>query len=184
MNRVAFLPLDDRPVNYDYPRYLARAAGLEIVLPPREWLGSPWRPSRHAELVGWLEEAASDADAAVVAVDTLAYGGLIPSRTSSESAETVLGRLGVLRRLNAANPGKPILASSVILRICRSNTSEEEKPYWARFGSRMFQLSSLEHKAELGDATPAELRARDALRSEIPDETYRTTAGGAPATTR
>ncbi len=172
MNRVAFLPLDDRPVNYDYPRYLARAAGLEIVLPPREWLGSPWRPSRHAELVGWLEQAASEADAAVVAIDTLAYGGLIPSRTSSESAETVLARLGVLRRLNAAYPGKPILASSVILRICRSNTSEEEKPYWAEYGSRMFQLSSLEHKGELGDATQEELRARDALRSEIPDEAY------------
>jgi len=172
MNRVALLPLDDRPVNYDYPRYLSRAAGLEILLPPREWLGSPWRPSRHAELVDWLEQAASEADAAVVAIDTLAYGGLIPSRTSSESAETVLARLGVLRRLNAAHPGKPILASSVILRICRSNSSEEEKPYWLEYGSRMFHLSMLEHKAELGDATPAEMGERDTLRSEIPDEVY------------
>jgi hypothetical protein len=172
MKRVAFLPLDDRPANYDYPRYLSRAAGLEILLPPREWLGSPWRPSRHAELVDWLGHAVPEADAAVVAIDTLAYGGLIPSRTSSESAEAVLARLGVLRRLNADHPEKPILASSVILRICRSNSSEEEKPYWAEYGSRMFQLSSLEHKAELGFATPAEMSARDSLRSEIPDEIY------------
>jgi len=172
MKRVAVLPMDDRPVNYDYPRYLARAAGLEILLPPREWLGNPWRASRHAELVDWLARAAPGADAAVVAIDTLAYGGLIPSRTSPEPAETVLARLEILRRLRAAHPGKPILASSVVMRICRSNSSEEEKPYWATYGSRMFRLSSLEHKAELGDATPAEVAARDALRAEIPDEVY------------
>jgi hypothetical protein len=172
MKRVAVLPMDDRPVNYDYPRYLSRAAGLEVILPPREWLGNPWRASRHADLVDWLARAAPGADAAVVAIDTLAYGGLIPSRTSPEPAEAVLARLEVLRRLKVAHPGKPILASSVILRICRSNSSEEEKPYWATYGSRMFQLSSLEHKAELGDATQAETAARDALRAEIPDEVY------------
>ena len=172
MKRVAVLPMDDRPVNYDYPRYLSRAAGLEILLPPREWLGNPWRASRHAELVDWLAHAVPEADAAVVAIDTLAYGGLIPSRTSPEPVEDVLLRLEVLRRLNGAHPGKPILASSVVMRISRSDSSEEEKPYWATYGSRMFRLSSLEHKAELGDAAAAEISARDSLRAEIPDEVY------------
>ena len=99
MTRIAVLPMDDRPVNYDYPRYLARAAGLEILLPPRVWLGNPWRTSRHADLVGWLVQTAPQADAMVVAIDTLAYGGLIPSRTSAESTVDVLVRLEVLRRL-------------------------------------------------------------------------------------
>ena len=109
----------------------------------------------------------------MVAIDTLAYGGLIPSRTSPEPAEAVLARLEVLRQLKAQpTPGKPILASSVVMRICRSNSSEEEKPYWAAYGSRMFRLSSLEHKGELGDATAAETGARDSLRAEIPDEVY------------
>ena len=172
MTPVALLPMDDRPVNYDYPHYLARAAGLEILLPPREWLGNPWRPSRHADLVDWLVRTAARAEAIVVAIDTLAYGGLIPSRTSSESTETVLGRLGVLRDLKTARPDLPILASSVILRISRSNSSEEEKPYWATYGSRMFRLSYLEHKAEVGDASTDELVERDSLRSGIPDEVY------------
>ena len=61
MKRVAFLPLDDRPVNYDYPSYLARAAGLESRLPPREWLGNPWRASRHADLIVWLAQATASA---------------------------------------------------------------------------------------------------------------------------
>jgi hypothetical protein len=172
MKRVAVLPMDDRPVTYDYPRILGRAAALEVLLPPREWLGNPWRESRHADLLDWLARTVPEADAAVVAIDTLAYGGLIPSRTSSEPAESVLARLEILRRLKAAHPGKPILASSVVMRISRIDSSEEEKPYWATYGSRMFVLSELEHKAELGDATPAEIGERDSLRANIPDEVY------------
>jgi hypothetical protein len=172
MTRVAVLPLDDRPANYDYPRYLARAAGLEILLPPREWLGNPWRASRHADLVDWLARSAPQADGLIVALDTLAYGGLIPSRTSPEPTPAVLDRLAILRDIKAARPGHPILASNVVLRISRANSSEEEKPYWATYGSRMFRLSYLEHKAELGDASPDEVAERDALRAQIPDEVY------------
>jgi hypothetical protein len=173
MTRVAVLPLDDRPVNYDYPRYMARAAGLEILLPPREALGNPWRASRHADLVDWLAQAAPQADGLIVALDTLAYGGLIPSRTSSEPTAAVLARLAVLRDIKATRPRQPIMASNVVLRISRANSSEEEKPYWATYGSRMFRLSYLEHKAELGDASPAETAERDTLRAQVPDEVYR-----------
>jgi hypothetical protein len=178
MKRVAILPMDDRPVNYDYPHCLGRAAGLEILLPPREWLGNPWRASRHAGLVDWLSEVAPEADALVVAIDTLAYGGLIPSRTSAESTETVLARLEVLRGLHAARPEQPILASSVVMRINRSNSSEEEKPYCAIYGRQLFQLSFLEHKAEAGDASPDEIARRDSLRAGIPDEVYADYRGG------
>lgn len=172
MKRVAVLPMDDRPVNYDYPRYLSRAAGMEVVLPPRDWLGNPWRPSRHADLADWMARTLPTADAAIVAIDVLGYGGLIPSRTSVEPLESVLDRLGIIRILKASHPELPILASSVVMRVNRSNSCEEEKPYWATFGSRMFMLSSLEHKADLGKAEPAEIAERDRLRATIPDEVY------------
>ena len=172
MTCVAVLPMDDRPVNYDYPRYLSRAAGLDILLPPREWLGNPWRASRHAELVDWLEQTAPRAAAVVLAIDTLAFGGLIPSRTSTESTEAVLARLEVLRRIKARSPHLPVLASSVVMRINRSNSCEEEKPYCATYGSRLFRLSFLEDKAALGEASAEEIRLRDSLRVEIPDEVY------------
>jgi len=172
MKTVALLPMDDRPVNYDYPRHLGRAAGLHVALPPREWLGNPWRASRHAELVGWLAAQAAQADAAIVAIDTLAYGGLIPSRKSTEPTDAVLARLEVLRKLKVARPELQLLASSVVLRICRSDSSEEEKPYWAVHGRRMFRLSYLEHKADVGDASAAEVAEQRALRAEVPAEVY------------
>jgi hypothetical protein len=60
----------------------------------------------------------------------------------------------------------------VILRVSRANSSEEEKPYWATFGSRMFRLSYLEHKAEVGDASPDEIIEQSNLRAQIPAEIY------------
>ena len=172
MTRLACLPLDDRPVNYDTPRCLAEMAGFEIDLPLREALGNPWRPSRHADLCTWLESAARRADALLVALDTLGYGGLVPSRTSIESAEQVLERLSVLKRLKVARPGLIILAYSVILRVSRADSAEEEKEYWATYGSRMFRLSYLEHKSDLGEADAAGCAEQKALRAQIPDSVY------------
>ncbi|HXZ76615.1 MAG TPA: DUF4127 family protein, partial [Streptosporangiaceae bacterium] len=172
MSGILCLPLDDRPVNYDYPRLLAAEAGLDIQLPPRAWLGNPWRAAQHGKLTSWLKESARGSEAIILAVDTLAYGGLIPSRSSEESFENVARRLEVLRELKAADPHRPLYASSVIQRVSRANSSEEEKPYWADYGSRMFRLSCLEHKSSLNEASPEELAEGHALRREIPPEIY------------
>ncbi len=169
---VLLLPMDDRPVNYDAPRYLARLGGYELRLPPREWLGNPWRESQHARLVKWLADEAPSADILILAIDTLAYGGLIPSRRSLESQEQILGRLGILREIKTKYPDLPILASSVVLRISRANSSEEEKDYWALYGSAMFRLSYLEHKRDLGQAASIEIGECESLRRQIPEGVY------------
>ncbi len=172
MTQIAILPLDDRPVNDDYPRLLAAIADVEVELPPREWLGNPWRGSQHGNLIVWLRDNTSKADSIIIAIDTLAYGGLIPSRSSSDSFETVTEKLEILRELKAARPDRPIYASSVIQRVSRANSSEEEKPYWAEYGSRMFRLSYLEHKSAIDEASPQEIAERDLLKQEIPVEVY------------
>ncbi len=172
MRRIAILPLDDRPVNYDYPRLLAAVADTEVELPAREWLGNPWRGAQHEKLVTWLRESTPSADALIVAVDTLVYGGLIPSRSSPDTFEIAARRLEILRELKSAHPDKPIYASSVIQRVSRANSSEEEKPYWAEYGSKMFRLSYLEHKSALQEASAEEIAERDLLKQEIPTEVY------------
>jgi hypothetical protein len=114
---MVLLPLDDRPVNYDYPTYLSRLAGYELHLPPRAWLGNPWRESQHISLVEWMLKEADSADVLIVALDTLAYGGLIPSRTSREPLLAVLERLSVLKKIKAERPNLPILTSLGLLGI-------------------------------------------------------------------
>ncbi len=170
--KLLLLPMDDRPVNYDYPRYLARLAGYDLLLPPREWLGNPWRESQHGRLAKWLADEAHSADVMILALDTLAYGGLIPSRRSLESRDGVLERLGILRQVKKQRPELPILASSVIMRISRANSSEEEKDYWGSYGSAMFRLSYLEHKRDLGNACSNEISESESLRRQIPDAAY------------
>ncbi len=169
---LAILPMDDRPVNYDYPGYLARLAGCELLLPDRAWLGNPWRASQHNQLIDWLVQTAPKADGLIISIDTLAYGGLIPSRTSSEPLEKVLERLQVLRLIKGKRPNLPILASSVIQRVCRSNSSEEEKPYWAQYGAEMFRLSYLEHKLACRESSEGEVSECFSLMARIPSEIY------------
>ena len=172
MTRIAVLPLDDRPVNYDYPRELAAIAGLEVDLPDRQALGNPWRSSQHQELIRWLAMTAKEADSLLIAIDTLGYGGLIPSRTSSDSADQVLERLSILKTLKGKRPELKILAFNVIMRISRDNSAEEEKPYWAQYGKRMFRISYLEHKSRLQEANQSEIDEFSFLHEQIPAEVY------------
>jgi hypothetical protein len=166
---VSLIPLDDRPVNYDYPEILARSAGFNLLRPPRDLLGNPWRSGRRGNLAGWLEEAVPQSGALVIAIDALAYGGLVPSRTSTELLEEVLARLSILRRLKARQPDLQILAFNILQRISRADSSEEENPYWANWGRRIFRLSYLDHKSSQGDASPGEQVELTALRKEIPE---------------
>jgi hypothetical protein len=170
VTRIVLLPLDDRPVNYDQPWWLARAAGFELRRPPREWLGSPLRSADRSRLADWLVDEGRAADGIVVAVDTLGYGGLIPSRQGSEPLAEVVAALEPLRALRAARPDAPILGASVLMRVNRSDSAEEEKPYWAAHGRNLFRLSYLDDKAAMGDATSEERAELAALSAAVPAE--------------
>ncbi|MBW7883219.1 MAG: DUF4127 family protein [Caldilineaceae bacterium] len=165
---VAIVPLDDRAVNYECLVMLGEAAGLHVLMPPKSWLGTSWRAGAVDELGAWLVDAAQQADAVIVAVDTLGYGGLVDSRRSSETLGTVMQRLEVLRSIKAARPETTVLAFNVLMRITRSNDAEEEKPYWATFGARMFRLSYLEDRAAMAVGTADEAEEIAALRREVP----------------
>jgi hypothetical protein len=81
-----------------------------------------------------------------------------------------LERLVVLCQVKSKRANMPILAFNVVQRISRHNSSEEEKNYWAYYGSDMFRLSYLEHKVALGDASPAEISESAILRAMIPQQ--------------
>lgn len=88
--RVAYLPLDNRPVNQERVIYLAQAIGLELVMPEehlyRTALDS-MEPNPNGETLGdraallaWLREMDQTCDAFVISLDQALSGGLVGSR--------------------------------------------------------------------------------------------------------
>lgn len=175
---VAILPLDDRAVNTECLALLGQAAGLTVLLPPKEWLGTPWRVGEMARLAGWLADAARQAGALIVAVDTLGFGGLVNARRSADSLATVLRRLELLRELKRWRPGLTLLAYSVLMRVNRDNHAEEEKAYWADYGAQLFRLSVLEDRQAMAVATADEEAELARLRSALPADVVADYRGG------
>ncbi|WP_324716857.1 DUF4127 family protein [Carboxydochorda subterranea] len=158
MRRVALLPLDERPCNHAYPVMLGAVAGIEVAVPPKELMGRKKEPADTRLLGDWLRAESERADGLIVAAETLAFGGLIPSRVVGVSEEEALKRLDALRRIRQRRPELPIFVQSVILRTPGYDSDDEEPGYWASYGKRLYVLSVAEHAVELGP------RAWDALR--------------------
>lgn len=167
--RLVVLPLDDRPVTYDLPARVGEIAGATVSLPPRELLGNLERPADRRALGAWLLEAGAGADAVVVALDTLAYGGLIPSRRSPDAFADLVAALEPLKTLKTRHPELPIHAFSVTMRLSNSDVNEEEKPYWDRFGKAIYRWSYHQHRFKTTNDDADRQAAAEAKRT-IPPE--------------
>lgn len=156
--RVALVPLDERPVNTGLVRDVAAIAGCALDLPPAELLPR-YRAAGDVEgIAAWLRALSPELDGAVVSIDTLVHGGLIPSRTSTEPISTVIRRLDVLREIHEANPRMRIAAVSLVMRASDSYSAVEEPEYWAEVGREVHALGGAVHRAWSGadgDAQPA-----------------------------
>ncbi|MGW5349773.1 DUF4127 family protein [Streptomyces sp. NPDC004031] len=150
--RVALLPLDERPACTSLPRMVAAVAGVDLLLPPAGILPSVREPGDPAALGGWL--AGQRADAAVVSLEMLGYGGLIASRTSPADAGTVAARWQPLRELGRR--GTPVHAVTLVTRTPDSADAMEEPDYWDPHGPALHRLSADLHRGLAGDGGPRE----------------------------
>lgn len=144
--RIVLVPLDERPVSARLPGLIAALAGAEVEVPPAAALPSVRRPGDLDALTGWFADAAAGADGAVVSLEGLGFGGLIPSRIGSEPLEQVLARWSVLRGLEV-----PVNAAVVVPRSPDSLDAFEEPEYWATWGPSLHALSR-----RLGGGEPAD----------------------------
>lgn len=164
--RIALVPLDERPVNTGLVRDVAAIAGAELVLPPHGLLPS-YRAPGDAEGIGaWLRAEAPSLDAAVVSIDTLVHGGLIPSRTSTDTAAQGLARLETLRDLHRRHPSLKLAAVSVVMRASDSYSAVEEPEYWSHAGREVHALGGAVHLAWSGSGDVPEPPLADDIRSD------------------
>ena len=101
--RIALIPLDSRPVNWQFPQRLADIAGIELVFPPREMLGTLHAGADSLALAQWLADCAPRCKAAVISWDALLYGGLVQSRKPSLNERNVTNLVHVLERIDWQN---------------------------------------------------------------------------------
>lgn len=144
--KIAFLPIDNRPVCYTLPKLMADIdENIKLYLPDRNFLGSLKKYANVEKLFEWLEDLPEDIDAMVLTLDTIAYGGLISSRRCLKTFDEIKSGLGRLKKILKSKNCK-IYAFSSIMRISNNNYNEEEKEYWADWGKKIFEYSYNTHK--------------------------------------
>ena len=92
MKKLVYLPLDERPCNARFAPMLFNGENIRVATP--SVLGEKKTPASISELEKFLVEECRDADGLVLSMDLLLYGGLIPSRIHSLTAEEVVAREG------------------------------------------------------------------------------------------
>lgn len=146
--RLLLIPLDDRPATARYPAQIGAVAGCEVLVPPLALQGNLTKPADSRRLMDWLEQEAPHASGLVIALDTLAYGGLIASRQSREPSPKIIERLIGLWQLRERFPALSLSAFATIARLSETAAPEEEAPYWPEYGTRLVEISRLTHLAQ------------------------------------
>lgn len=140
---IAFIPIDNRPVCYSLPVQIVDTNdSINLFLPNRKFLGGLNKPCDIEGIFNWLEHL-ENIDTFIISLDTLAYGGLIPSRRSNDSFDTIKQRL---ERLKKILEGRKVYAFSSVMRISNNNINQEEKEYWSDYGKKIFEYSYNFHK--------------------------------------
>lgn len=88
--KIAYIPLDNRPVNKDRVEYLAAAAGFELLIPEEDLYRTAldnMTPNKNgttygdrAALLNWLKSVEGSCDYYVISLDQMFSGGLVGSR--------------------------------------------------------------------------------------------------------
>jgi len=155
---IALIPLDERPVCAELPAMVAAVAGSTVITPDAALLPQFRTPGDPAGLADWLQAQARGVDAVVVALETLGYGGLVPSRLGHERSDAVAATWQSLRRIAV-----PVHASTVVMRTPDSDDATEEPAYYESSGRALHRLSAVLHEASRGGA--GELEVAGARRS-------------------
>ncbi len=168
MKKILLVPLDERPCNYRFPALMPKADHT-LLLPPKSLLGLKKRPADVLRLADWLMEAAADADACILSMDTLVYGGLIPSRLHHTPKEELFSRAEILRRLRARYPKLKIYAFETVMRCPFYSLSDEEPDYYAECGAEIHLFGKYTHRARLGLLTEEEEKDFARVKAKIPE---------------
>ena len=175
MYKIAYIPLDERPCNYTFPSLLAGQnrgsafnGDLNLVKPPISLMGKKKIPGNTNEIWEWLYEEVRDSDGLILSLDTLLYGGIIPSRLHRLTLDECRDTLAKLSRLKDINPDVKIYAFHLIMRCPKYSSSDEEPDYYADWGREIFECGKLQHLISADLASEEDKRQWEVLNQLLP----------------
>ena len=168
MKNFLFIPLDERPCNYKFPSLIFNDENFKIKTVPFEYMGLMKKPGNIEKINDFLLNEYKDADGAIISIDTLLYGGIVPSRIHFFSFDEVKQRLDLLRKIKKDKPNFKIYAYNLVMRCPRYNDDEEEPNYYLYHGLDIFNRKFIQHRMELNLATVEEKQELEKI--SIPQE--------------
>lgn len=149
--KILYLPLDERPCNYDFAKRIADCSGkIELLRPDLSIMGRKKVPADFKKIREFLLGNAAKAQACILSLDALLYGGIVPSRLHHLSLEELKARLCVIDEIKAINPSVKIYAFALIMRCPSYSSADEEPDYYEICGEEIFLTGQVKHKRELG----------------------------------
>ena len=122
---IAYIPLDNRPVNSLRPALQARSSGLRVLMPEESLYatrmdGQTDNPNGttygdREGLLAWLQVHESECDAFVLSADQLLSGGLVSSRALCNEDLTLEQR--ILDYLTELSSRKPVYVFDTVMRL-------------------------------------------------------------------
>ncbi len=150
--KIVMLPLDERPCNYLYPQLMPKA-GYELSLPPKAIMGDKKTPGDAQKIAEWLLANIADADACILSLDTLIYGGIVPSRLHELPLEELLRRASLVEKLREKNPRMKFYVFQLIMRCPDYSLSDEEPDYYDICGREIHLYGRYTQLEALGKLT-------------------------------
>lgn len=166
--KIALIPLDDRPCNLKYSQKLASSANIGIISPPQKILGNFLKPGKPKEISKWLFDNAKKADAFIISIDMLAYGGLIASRKLDVSYQDAISNLRVISQIKKNNASAKIYLFNIVTRTSITVDSKYSEKQWRNI-FRYLELSGKNRSL----INSSEKRELNELKKAIPKKMLR-----------
>jgi len=170
MQKIVYVPLDERPCNYSFPSLLTNQTEVNLVRPSLNLMGEKKKTGDTEQLWDWLYKESMDADGLILSIDTLLFGGIIPSRLHHLLLEDCKKILNKLSKIKDCNSNVKIYAFNLIMRCPQYSSNDEEPDYYEYWGKEIFRYGELSHLIAANLASLEEKKEYEALKYQIPNE--------------
>jgi len=169
-DKIMYIPLDERPCNYQYPEMIYDIAEDKLIQPPLKLLGNKKQPADVDKLHNWIINNIQDVSYLVLSIDMLVYGGILPSRIHQLDLEKMFERLSLVKEIKSKNPDLKIFAFNLITRVPSYNSSDEEPEYYEEYGARIFKYGYLQDLINQNLAEEKQREEFEQIQKEIPND--------------